>query len=115
MLTSILSRPSESSVIPTACRYDESRNIGRVHKEHHHHSVYSLSRRLTKSLAPAGVVAEFPAGAIHHNDKPQKGEISLGECRRLAEHLQLTFGVLNLLPRTCNDMLQQARDATQRK
>jgi len=62
-----------------------------------------------------GVTSEYPAGSIHFDDKPQKGEITLGECRLLANHLQATFGVLNLLPQTCNAMLQQARDTSQRK
>jgi len=52
--SSILSRPDEAKIIPRACRYNEAGNMGRVHKEHHQHRLYSLSRRLTKSIAPAG-------------------------------------------------------------
>mmetsp|Transcript_28294 Transcript_28294/g.58019 ORF Transcript_28294/g.58019 Transcript_28294/m.58019 type:complete len:154 (-) Transcript_28294:246-707(-) len=109
MLNSILSRPGEQAFIPKACHFDEANNAGRVHGFHHNQGLYSISRRLTKSIAPANVTATYPEGSVHHVDAPQKGEMSLKECHTLASHLQATFGVTNLLPRACSDMLDEAQ------
>jgi len=109
LLTNILSRPGEQKYIPTACQYEEQKNVGRIHGFHHQQGVYALSRRLTKSIAPAGVVATYPDTHVHHKDPPQSGEISLKECHILASHLQSTFGVTNLLPASCAQMLDDAQ------
>jgi hypothetical protein len=109
MLNSILSRPGEQSFIPKACHFDEANNQGRVHGFHHNQGLYAISRRITKSIAPSGVAVEYPAGSTHHSDPAQKGQLTLKECHVLANHLQATFGVTNLLPRSCGGMLDEAQ------
>ena len=80
----------------------------------------SIARSLARQKQPrahihtriyifVGVTAEYPEGSTHHVDAPQKGEMSLKECHVLANHLQSTFGVTNLLPRACSDMLEEAQ------
>eukprot|EP00622_Pseudochattonella_farcimen_P003523 FR738720.1.p1 GENE.FR738720.1~~FR738720.1.p1 ORF type:complete len:164 (+),score=18.67 FR738720.1:23-493(+) len=110
MLNSILSRTADKIYIPKACHFDEGSNVGRVHGYHHNQGVYALSRRITRSIAPSGVTAtdNYPAGAIHHVDPPSKGELDLRECHMLSKHLMSSFGVTNLLPRSCTEMLEQA-------
>ena len=108
MLTSILSRPGETRVIPEACRFDEANNMGRVHTSVQN-TLYKVSRRLTKTMVPGPVVAELPQNSVHFNDHPQQGEINLKECHTLANHLHDTFGVTNLLPASCSAMLEKAR------
>jgi len=108
MLTNILSRPGEQKFIPRACHFDEANNQGRVHVSVQN-TLYTISRRLTKSMAPNQVVADLPQHTIHFNDHPQSGNISLKECHVLASHLHETFGVTNLLPASCNEMLEKAR------
>jgi hypothetical protein len=108
MLTSILSRPGETSVIPKSCHFDEANNAGRIHVSAQN-TLYTVTRRLTRSMTPASTVAELPASTIHFNDHPQEGDITLKECHTLATHLHDTFGVTNLLPASCNAMLDKAR------
>mmetsp|Transcript_65037 Transcript_65037/g.89392 ORF Transcript_65037/g.89392 Transcript_65037/m.89392 type:complete len:155 (-) Transcript_65037:470-934(-) len=110
LLTNILSRPGEIKFIPNACQFEEHGNIGRIHGMHHNQGVYAFSRRVTKSIAPPGVTAEYPDSHVHHKDAPQSGEITLKECHILASHLQNTFGVTNLLPASCTTMLDNAQD-----
>ena len=89
MLTNILSRPGEQKFIPRACHFDEANNQGRVHVSVQN-TLYTISRRLTKSMAPNQVVADLPQHTIHFNDHPQSGNISLKECHVLANHLHET-------------------------
>jgi len=110
MLTNILAKSSDAASIPVACRFDEGNNVGRVHSQHSNQTLYNLSRRMTKSFCPEGIAVEHTG--LHHNDAPQSGSISFGECQTLATHLHQTFGVTSLLPKSCAELLAKAKGST---
>jgi len=107
LLTSVLSRPYELGVIPKACRYDEANNVGRIHSFHNDHTLYNIARRMTKTIAPAGVTCDIPNTT--YKDPAQEGLLSMKECAQLAVHLHSTFGVTHLLPKSCDELLAKAQ------
>ena len=62
-----------------------------------------LARRATKG--PCAV--EWPEGTIaqHPEEHVTGGEITQGECTRLAKHLSSSFGTLGLLPASCKSVV----------
>ena len=62
-----------------------------------------LARRATKG--PCAV--EWPEGTIaqHPEEHVTGGEITQGECARLAKHLSSSFGTLGLLPASCKSVV----------
>eukprot|EP00629_Pelagomonadales_sp_RCC1024_P018322 CAMPEP_0119261960 /NCGR_PEP_ID=MMETSP1329-20130426/1845_1 /TAXON_ID=114041 /ORGANISM="Genus nov. species nov., Strain RCC1024" /LENGTH=149 /DNA_ID=CAMNT_0007261567 /DNA_START=188 /DNA_END=637 /DNA_ORIENTATION=+ len=62
-----------------------------------------LARRSTKN--PHAV--QWPEGTIsqHAEEHVTGGEISQGECARLAKHLSETFGTVGLIPKACRSVL----------
>ena len=52
--------------------------------------------------------ARAPSGTIqqHPEEHVTGGEISQGECARLAKHLSNSFGTVGLLPKACRSVLE---------
>mmetsp|Transcript_5253 Transcript_5253/g.16589 ORF Transcript_5253/g.16589 Transcript_5253/m.16589 type:complete len:153 (+) Transcript_5253:371-829(+) len=63
-----------------------------------------IARRSTKN--PHAV--QWPEGTIqqHPEEHVTGGEISQGECARLAKHLSDSFGTVGLLPKACRSVLE---------
>jgi hypothetical protein len=90
---------------------DEANRAGRLHTQHNQQGLYSITRHITRSLAPNSQV-KFSDADVHANDPPQSGAVTFSECASLADHLHKAFGVTSLLPRDCAGMLNLAKPDT---
>jgi hypothetical protein len=65
-----------------------------------------LARRATKNAH----AVQWPEGTIqqHPEEHVTGGEISQGECARLAKHLSESFGTIGLVPKACRSVLGRA-------
>ena len=63
-----------------------------------------IARRATKQAH----AVEWPAGTVqaHPEEHVTGGEITQGECGRLAKHLSQSFGTLGLLPKVCKQFVE---------
>ena len=62
-----------------------------------------LARRATKNAH----AVQWPEGTIqqHPEEHVTGGDISQGECARLAKHLSESFGTIGLVPKACRGVL----------
>ena len=101
MLLSSTSTHGNLDAVPHSCTNAAE---GEAPVPYHGSAIFGfIARRSTKNAH----AVEWPEGTIqqHPEEHVTGGEVTQGECARLAKHLSESFGTIGLVPKACRGVL----------